>query len=949
MPETPTVPDGRPVIHPPGGGSSDSPTVPSLPADQQSSPSVEPRAFGRFELLEELGSGGMGTVYKARQLDLGRIVALKTLHGSLGASQSLIERFLREARAAANLDHPGLVRVFEVGCLEGTYFFTMEYVRGQSLLDKVSRGPVPLAERIRWVRDAALAVHHAHLEGLVHRDIKPQNILLDTEGRVKVADFGLVRGVSEGRGLTITGQVLGTPIYMPPEQARGEWERIGPASDVYALGATLYELASGKPPVHGDDTYEVLARVKRGEVTPLRSADPRLPRDLDTVCMKAMDPTPEKRYASAAQLAEDLDRLLRLEPVHARPLSPPERALRWARRRWKFLALALGVAALVSAPAGLLWKARRRDAEAARSRTEAYRLFSLATDPARVLAEGGVDWARARLADTLRLDPDCKEAHLRLAILHEWSGEADSAVASYQRALAIDPSLSRARFRLFVLRALQAGAADEEAPRAQARSSAERELAALLELAPSDPYARLAGGVREALTTWGPSSTRKQVEADIRRLQSLLDDDPSVRDLPEGRFLLAGLLGAFYHPSASDPFRAAEPFHDPDRALRLLEELVKQDPLDLLSQMNLGVLRFELGDLRGAEDRFRSLEREAPGWPEPHYYLGRALLAQTRFEEAIPPLEAAKASKEDLQTWALLALVLWLDGNDERALALCDESIARESATLNARDVRRLRAIILHGMGRIEEAREESRRLRGEVGAGSEDAIRDIQAQLQKPQVRWAMDLVRGQLQDFPDLLFQDPKRKHAIRATLGAVERLPQFARLKERVPASSRTRTDLLMTLSHAEWIERERPQVWAAMEWYFREAGVQTDVREIALLASFVWDLKHDEDLRKRAVLFTLAEHHWQAGLFYRLGRPAEAEGVLEAAIERYGPDARTLYGLATMRAIRGDAPGCAAALRRAQAFGWRETRFVTEDADFARVASSPEVKAVLDERK
>ncbi len=212
MPETPTVPDGRPIIHPPGGAS-DSPTVPSVPPDQEPVPAAEPRAFGRFELLEELGSGGMGTVYKARQLDLGRIVALKALHGSLGASQSLIERFLREARAAANLDHPGLVRVFEVGCLEGTYFFTMEYVRGESLLDKVSRGPVPLAERIRWVRDAALAVHHAHLEGLVHRDIKPQNILLDTEGRVKVADFGLVREVSEGRGLTLTG---GLPYFGGP-------------------------------------------------------------------------------------------------------------------------------------------------------------------------------------------------------------------------------------------------------------------------------------------------------------------------------------------------------------------------------------------------------------------------------------------------------------------------------------------------------------------------------------------------------------------------------------------------------------------------------------------------------------------------------------------------------------------------------------------------------------
>src|SRR5262249_6446049 len=219
-----------------------------------------PCAFGAYELLAEVGSGGMGVIYKARQGALGRTVALKMIHAARCGTDEL-ERFQREARAAAALDHPNVMPVYDCGSQDGRPFFTMAFIDGPSLADLARPGPLPPAEAARLTRGAAAGVAYAHAHGILHRDLKPHNVMVDPQGRPRVTDFGLARRLQDSTPLTRDGQAVGTPSYMAPEQVRGEMDALGPATDVYGLGAILYELLTGRPPFEGGSSYSVLYRV----------------------------------------------------------------------------------------------------------------------------------------------------------------------------------------------------------------------------------------------------------------------------------------------------------------------------------------------------------------------------------------------------------------------------------------------------------------------------------------------------------------------------------------------------------------------------------------------------------------------------------------------------------------------------------------------------------------
>ncbi len=325
-------------------------TVVLPPNDSDATDTVDAqvRRFGDYELLEEIARGGMGIVYRARQVSVNRPVALKMILSGQFASVDDIRRFRAEAEAAANLNHPNILPIYEVGEQEGQSYFSMKLIEGgsvdQQVPELVSRPRDGAALMVRLAR----AVHFAHERGVLHRDLKPANVLLDRDGTPYVADFGLAKRIDSDGGLTRTGAVLGTPSYMPPEQARSE-RQVTTAADVYSLGAMLYEFLSGRPPFRAGTVVDTILEVIEKTPEHPRSINPEADRDLSAIALKCLAKAPEQRYESAAALADDLERWLNGEPTQARPPSLGGRARRWLKRN---AAAAAGVIALGTA-AGL--------------------------------------------------------------------------------------------------------------------------------------------------------------------------------------------------------------------------------------------------------------------------------------------------------------------------------------------------------------------------------------------------------------------------------------------------------------------------------------------------------------------------------------------------------------------------------------------------------------------
>ena len=295
-----------------------------------------------YELDGVLGQGGMGIVYGATQTALGRRVAIKmVLSAHLPADER--ERFAAEAEAVAQLQHPNIVQIYEIGAVQGRPFLTLEYVGGGSLDQRFGGKPLAWREAAQLTATLARAVGVAHRQGIVHRDLKPANVLLTSDGTPKITDFGIAKRLNVA-SQTQTGKIMGTPCYMSPEQAVGG-KQVGPSTDIYALGAILYDLLTGRPPFEGETTLDTMLQTVHKEPLSPRALQPGLPRDLEVICLKCLEKVPERRYAAALELAEDLERLLRNEPVLARPISRAERSLRWARRN-PAAALSLSVAAL---------------------------------------------------------------------------------------------------------------------------------------------------------------------------------------------------------------------------------------------------------------------------------------------------------------------------------------------------------------------------------------------------------------------------------------------------------------------------------------------------------------------------------------------------------------------------------------------------------------------------
>src|SRR5258706_8898229 len=327
------------------------------PANKKSARAAELLGeLGDYELLEEVGRGGQGVVFRARQKSLNRTVALKVISLGQWASKAHLKRFRLEAEAAARLEHPGIVPIHEVGERDGQCYFSMKFIEGGQLDEVVRRTPISIRQAVELIAKVARTVHYAHEHGILHRDIKPGNILLDAKGEPHLTDFGLARLVESESSVTHTLDILGTPSYMAPEQAVGNNPAVSPATDVYGIGAVLYQLLTGHPPFAGGATYETIRLLLDTEPRQPRLLNPKIDRDLSTICLRCLEKDPQRRYPSALALAEDLERWLKHEPILARHTGIFIRGRKWVQRNPTSALLAASLIALAAAAGWIIWK-----------------------------------------------------------------------------------------------------------------------------------------------------------------------------------------------------------------------------------------------------------------------------------------------------------------------------------------------------------------------------------------------------------------------------------------------------------------------------------------------------------------------------------------------------------------------------------------------------------------
>jgi serine/threonine-protein kinase len=632
-----------------------------------------PRIPG-YEVEAVLGRGGMGVVFRARHLRLGRAVALKMMLAGAYAGQRERDRFQHEAEAVARLRHANVVQIHDIGDVDGRPYFTMELVDGGSLAQKLAGTPQPIPEATRMAAVLAGAVHAAHACGIIHRDLKPANVLLAADGTPKISDFGLSRRLDDGAGWTQTGVAIGTPSYMSPEQARGRSDQIGPAADVYALGALLYELLTGRPPFKGASAAETLYQVTAQDPVPPALLNPKVPRDLQTICLKCLCKEPAGRYASAAALADDLGRYLRGEAIAARPEGRVAALVRRIRQR-KGLSAALATCALLvfALTSGTVWyfferAATRRVTGAEVATTERAATDDLAETVQQLksarwpAARAALDRARARLggrgSDDLHQRLDRAEEALKLGL------RLDEILMACARASGGGMHYARADEEYEeVFRAAGFGQENDPPEAVAARIAGSDIRSALIDSL--DNWARFTGGRsrREWLmqvarrvdpNDWRDRARDPAVWADRSALERLVADAP-VADPCVPLFL----------------FVAYRTIEVGMRPFDFLERVRQAHPSDFWVNLHMGDFALE-------EDRFEDAIRYyyaalvlRPDTMITHNDLGMALVRANRFNEALPHLrEAKRLDPTGPNVHRNLARALWDANQQDEALEL---------------------------------------------------------------------------------------------------------------------------------------------------------------------------------------------------------------------------------------------------------------------------------------
>ena len=594
-----------------------------------------------YQVEAVLGRGGVGVVYRAKHLKLNRYVALKMLLSGAYADPHELARFTREAEAVASLRHAHVVQVYDVGEFDGKPYLTMEIMDGGSLARDLAGAPQPAARAASLLVTLATAAHAAHLGGIVHRDLKPSNILLTADGTAKISDFGLARRMAGDATITEIAAHVGTPSYMAPEQAAGKAAAVGPPADVYALGAILYETLTGRPPFRGESSSDTERQVITQEPVPPSRLNPKVPRDLETICLKCLRKEPHRRYASAAALAEDLLRFGRGEPVAARRAGIPERAAKWVRRRpAAAVAIAATAVMFVGALGGGLWLASDRAATVRAVEEDLNDVLRYQRSANWRAAAAALDRARFRLGNR-------DSADLRRRLEH---AARDSELMDRLEAIRVDRTGGNARTAEF-----------RDVNKAYAGALVPAGFADL-----SEPPAATAARVRESnvrpaiiagLDDWSQSTddprrrewlleVARQADVDPTGWRGSVRDAAARKDGPELARLLADvpvaehpvpfLLGAAQHLNLHG--------HNP---LPFFLRIQRAHPGDFWANMMLGHVQLEGGDAAGAARYYQAAVAVRPDAASGHNGLGIANLALARNDEAAEHFRRALRLRPD--------------------------------------------------------------------------------------------------------------------------------------------------------------------------------------------------------------------------------------------------------------------------------------------------------------